>query len=90
MQESQVVDTSPGMTKWKRLFNALTGAQEKSAPIFAAFHQWVEDLLPATPPHSALGKALSYTHNQWNKLVLHLEHEGTWQACHSRSRLSHP
>ena len=48
--------------------------QEKSGPIFAAFHKWVEDLLPATPPQSALGKALSYTHNQWNKLVLHLEH----------------
>ena len=48
--------------------------QEKSGPIFAAFHQWVEDLLPATPPQSALGKALSYTHNQWKKLVLHLEH----------------
>ena len=48
--------------------------QEKSAPIFAAFHKWVEDLLPATPPQSALGKALSYTHNQWQKLVLHLEH----------------
>lgn len=48
--------------------------QEKSAPIFAAFHKWVEDLLPATPPQSALGKALSYTHNQWKKLVLHLEH----------------
>jgi transposase len=48
--------------------------QEKTAPIFAAFHKWVEDLLPATPPQSALGKALSYTHNQWQKLVLHLEH----------------
>ncbi|EQD52193.1 transposase IS66, partial [mine drainage metagenome] len=48
--------------------------QERSAPIFAAFHKWVEDLLPATPPQSALGRALSYTHNQWNKLVLHLEH----------------
>lgn len=48
--------------------------QEKTAPIFAAFQKWVENLLPATPPQSALGKALSYTHNQWKKLVLHLEH----------------
>ena len=48
--------------------------QEKSAPIFAAFHKLVEDLLPATPPQSALGKALSYMHNQWKKFVLHLEH----------------
>lgn len=48
--------------------------QEKSAPIFAAFRKWVQDLLPGTPPQSALGKALSYTNNQWKKLVFHLEH----------------
>ena len=48
--------------------------QEKSAPLFKAFRKWVDDLLPGTPPQSALGKALSYTHNQWQKLVLHLEH----------------
>ena len=48
--------------------------QEKSAPILTAFKQWVDDLLPATPPQSALGKALAYTTNQWPKLVRHLEH----------------
>ncbi len=26
LQEIEVADTSPGMTKWKRLFNALAGA----------------------------------------------------------------
>lgn len=29
LQEIQVVDVSPGMTKWKRLFNALAGAQNQ-------------------------------------------------------------
>jgi uncharacterized protein (TIGR02391 family) len=29
LQEIQVVDPSPGMTKWKRLFNALAGAQNR-------------------------------------------------------------
>lgn len=29
LQEINVVDTSPGMTKWKRLFNALAGAQNQ-------------------------------------------------------------
>lgn len=29
LQEINVVDTSPGMTKWKRLFNALAAAQNK-------------------------------------------------------------
>ena len=48
--------------------------QEKSAPILTAFRKWVDDLLPATPPQSALGKALGYTTNQWPKLVRHLEH----------------
>jgi len=48
--------------------------QEKSAPILTAFRKWVDDLLPATPPQSALGKALAYTTNQWPKLVRHLEH----------------
>ena len=46
----------------------------QSAPIFAAFKKWVDDLLPGVPPKSALGKALSYTASQWPKLVLHLEH----------------
>ena len=48
--------------------------QENSAPILTAFKQWVDDLLPGTPPQSALGKALAYTTNQWPKLVRHLEH----------------
>ena len=29
LQEIEVADTSPGMTKWKRLFNALAGAQNQ-------------------------------------------------------------
>ena len=48
--------------------------QENSAPVLTAFKQWVDDLLPGTPPQSALGKALAYTTNQWPKLVRHLEH----------------
>jgi transposase len=48
--------------------------QEKSAPLMAAFKDWVDKLLPGVPPKSALGKALSYTVNQWPKLVRHLEH----------------
>ena len=48
--------------------------QEKSTPILTTFKQWVDDLLPGTPPRSALGKALAYTTNQWPKLVRQLEH----------------
>jgi transposase len=48
--------------------------REKSAPVMAAFKDWVDQLLPGVPPKSALGKALSYTTHQWPKLVRHLEH----------------
>jgi len=42
--------------------------QQHSAPLMSAFKQWVDDLLPGVPPKSALGKALAYTTNQWEKL----------------------
>jgi len=48
--------------------------QEKSKPILEKFKVWVDDLLPGTPPNSALGKALGYTARQWPKLVRHLDH----------------
>jgi transposase len=48
--------------------------QEKSKPILEKFKAWVDELLPRTPPNSALGKALGYTSRQWPKLVRHLDH----------------
>jgi hypothetical protein len=48
--------------------------QRKSKPILEKFKAWVDELLPGTPPNSALGKALGYTHRQWHKLVRHLDH----------------
>ena len=42
--------------------------QQQSLPVMTAFKRWVDDLLLGTPPKSALGKALSYTTNQWHKL----------------------
>jgi hypothetical protein len=56
--------------------------QNKSAPLVKKFKEWVDTLLPGTPPNSALGKALAYCVRQWPKLVLFLEHGETWQACH--------
>jgi transposase len=52
--------------------------QGRSAPLMAAFKEWVEKLLPGVPPTSALGKALSYTMRQWPKLVRFLDHP---EAC---------
>ena len=48
--------------------------QEKSKLILEKFKAWVDELLPGTPPMSALGKALGYTSRQWPKLVRHLDH----------------
>ena len=47
---------------------------ERSAPLMSAFKAWVDELCPNVPPKSALGKALSYTQNQWTKLTRFLEH----------------
>jgi len=48
--------------------------QGKAKPVLEQFKSWVEELLPGTPPKSALGQALSYTRNQWDKLSRYLEH----------------
>jgi transposase len=48
--------------------------QQQSKPLLEQFKGWVDKLLPATPPKSALGKALAYTTNQWEKLERHLDH----------------
>lgn len=48
--------------------------QEHSKPLMERFKVWVEELLVATPPKSALGQALSYTVNQWPKLIKFVDH----------------
>jgi transposase len=48
--------------------------QEKAKPLLEKFKTWVDELLLGTPPNSALGKALGYTHRQWEKLVRYLDH----------------
>jgi transposase len=48
--------------------------QQRSAPVMAAFRQWVDELLPGVAPKGALGKALAYTTNQWEKLSRFLDH----------------
>jgi transposase len=48
--------------------------QTKSRPVVEQFKSWVDALLPGTPPKSALGQALAYTCNQWEKLTRYLDH----------------
>lgn len=48
--------------------------QNKAKPRLEKFKKWVDELLPGTPPNSALGKALGYTHRQWEKLARYADH----------------
>jgi transposase len=48
--------------------------QEQSKPLVEQFKDWVDKLLPGTPPKSALGKALAYTTSQYDKLSKFVDH----------------
>jgi transposase len=57
--------------------------QSEAKPLLEKFKTWVDDLLPGTPPNSALGKALGYTHRQWEKLSRYADHPDV--PCHNNS-----
>jgi transposase len=42
-------------------------------PILDEFKNWLEEIYPKTPPKGLLGKAISYTLKQWNRLVHYLD-----------------
>jgi transposase len=48
--------------------------KSKSAPIAAAFREWLDEKSPGVAPQSALGKAMGYSLSQWKKLVRYIEH----------------
>jgi transposase len=52
----------------------LTARQGTSAPIIERIKEWIDTQRPHIVPQSLLGKAISYTHNQWPKLVVFLQH----------------
>ncbi len=41
----------------------------KSVPILNEFKEWLLDTYGETPPKGLLGKAISYTLNQWDRLI---------------------
>jgi hypothetical protein len=55
--------------------------QDKAKPVLEKFKTWVDELLPGTPPNSALGKALGYTYRQWEKLARYVDHADV--PCHN-------
>jgi transposase len=46
---------------------------EKARPILERFKTWLDTHHPQVPPKSLLGKAIQYTLNQWDRLVVYLE-----------------
>jgi len=47
--------------------------QEKSKPILDRFKIWLDTYQPQVPPKSLLGKAIQYTLNQWERLIIYIE-----------------
>lgn len=47
--------------------------QQLSVPVLADLRVWLTKTLPAVTPQSVLGKALSYMHNYWEKLMRYTE-----------------
>jgi transposase len=47
--------------------------QEKSKPVLDDFKKWLETNRAITPPKGLLGKAIQYTLNNWDKLIVYIE-----------------
>ncbi|MGH8629034.1 MAG: IS66 family transposase, partial [Gammaproteobacteria bacterium] len=47
--------------------------QQKAKPILETIRPWLDAALPEVPPTSSTGKALSYLHHQWERLVRYLD-----------------
>lgn len=63
--EKQIKDLGPEARYTQR--------QEKSVPVLNKLHVWLENSLEQVPPTTAVGKALSYLHNEWDKLIHYLD-----------------
>ena len=47
--------------------------QEKAKPVLDEFKRWLDIKAEEAPPQSLLGKAITYSLNQWNRLIAYLE-----------------
>jgi transposase len=64
-KEARAADLSPQAIYEKR--------QAQSLPLLAEFHLWLRRRAAETPPKSLLGKAISYTLGQWERLLRYVE-----------------
>ena len=51
----------------------VTDRREKAAPVLAQLRDWLDAKALQVPPQTPLGKAVSYTLGQWEKLVRYLD-----------------
>jgi transposase len=51
--------------------------QAEAKPVIDKLKQWLEKTQHNTPPQSTLGKAVTYLHNQWERLIAYTE-DGAW------------
>ena len=58
--------------------------QEKSLPILQEWYQYLLGIQSQVPPKSLLGQAISYTFNQWPKLLTYLD-DGRLEISNNRS-----
>jgi transposase len=47
--------------------------QQQVQPVLDEFKRWLDEKTPLTPPGGLLGKAISYTLNQWSRLIVYLQ-----------------
>jgi transposase len=60
---------------------------ERSQPVLDAFSAWLRELTPKALPKSALGKAIKYCRNQWDKLEGFLQ-DGRLEIDNNRAERS--
>ena len=73
-----------GLTQIQKLYAVEKAARDMTAedrhryrdqharPLWAALRTWLDTHRPQVPPQTALGKALAYLANEWDKLVVYL------------------
>ena len=62
----------------------LRARELRSRPVVEGFRKWLDDIKPMIVPQSLLGKAVTYGHNQWEKLLRFLE-DGRIEISNNRA-----
>ena len=65
----------------------LKARELRSRPVVEGFRKWLDDIKPMIVPKSLLGKAVTYGHNQWEKLLRFLE-DGRIEISNNRAERS--